>query len=1021
MHRSPFQPEESLIVNQVENGEMEEENNIGIPKGFSAFGSPFIRTIDNYTSIVANGSYSGYIKSQATNIASASGNLRLSLDQSPYAYVSDMITVSFYYYIIDNYGSDNDFYFSIRFSNDRYLYYFLSYHGAYGSNNSNNGVFDINTTEFQTWKLFSRNVTEDYLAIFGSYTTEYIQHIYFRCYAAQYSYNPVEVVIDTVNITDSSDNDYMSNYNGNFENGDGSYWIDIDSDPSFVSLTDEHYSGNKAVNITAKFIQGLNSHATFRKYFGNPQGLYVYKENSLLIDFYWKIKFNLRSYDEYASFIIHFSNNTVSYYIEIVLGIGDKDFSLYSNYSSNSNYYYYIKDDGFGREDEWVHTSIDVYELYNTLNLRNITLENVDFYIGAYSQNTRVELLIDNLSIKSYAFIEPSFEQIWDPSRIFAAWETSASENCVNKTSFAHSGDWAINISSHSNYAVSTYISNMYFILKPGMISNFWYYLEKMQGDNVYVSISLLLDDTNSIHYVIANGSNINLSNQTDVVYFLLKDRNILNNWLNLKRNIYNDAISYYGVNNWNVTRITLNVDTTGTDVMTVIFDDLNLIEIGEPVIESVSLTNTPKYYQGANIVFDAYDELSDITELTLNYYNGSSWLSVIPTKVSEKGYEVNLPTLPTGTHVLFYINATDLFGNIQTDDNGGVYYSFTVIDDIEPSIELIRPYNNSLLTETVLLEANAEDEGSSIAFIEFYANLTLITNISSSPYETYWNTRNIGNGVYELKAIAYDSSGNYRSTSDKRIVTVENDFNPPLLSHIEINPSKPEYGEEVEVIVGVSEETSVKNCTLYYKFDDGNWQSTSMTSSGSLYYAYIPPVNWSTEVFYYVVAFDEFEQVSTMGFASDPYSYIATDTVLPNLVVDGPPTSTVLSGDNIKFNINGSDDGSGVAKLEVEINNTIWTANSIPQTYYLNTTSLDNGEYTIYFRLSDRANNTIEIQLVFQIHNPKGFFPKSWSAIDSVLNSYYGIAVGAATVILGIGINSIVKTIRSKKKGRTT
>jgi aminopeptidase YwaD len=54
-------------------------------------------------------------------------------------------------------------------------------------------------------------------------------------------------------------------------------------------------------------------------------------------------------------------------------------------------------------------------------------------------------------------------------------------------------------------------------------------------------------------------------------------------------------------------------------------------------------------------------------------------WEARLMTKASATEYVGALDAMPAGTNVVFYVQAWDDFGNIVRDDNGGLYYSFTV------------------------------------------------------------------------------------------------------------------------------------------------------------------------------------------------------------------------------------------------------------------------------------------------------------------------------------------------------
>lgn len=105
----------------------------------------------------------------------------------------------------------------------------------------------------------------------------------------------------------------------------------------------------------------------------------------------------------------------------------------------------------------------------------------------------------------------------------------------------------------------------------------------------------------------------------------------------------------------------------------------------------------------------------------------------------------------------------------------------------------------------------------------------------------------------------------------------IENDFNPPTISNIKIEPSHPTPDDDVTVTASITDDVvGVKNASLYYSITGGaNWAKLSMSSAGdSKYETVIPKQVNGTLVQYYIEATDGLNTGK-----SDTRSYTVTTT----------------------------------------------------------------------------------------------------------------------------------------------
>jgi len=118
--------------------------------------------------------------------------------------------------------------------------------------------------------------------------------------------------------------------------------------------------------------------------------------------------------------------------------------------------------------------------------------------------------------------------------------------------------------------------------------------------------------------------------------------------------------------------------------------------------------------------------------------------------------------TNPVGSKNHYYVNA--MYGGKESG------LCELVVDLQSSQVTIISPTNGETLHGTVTILAEVQDnEG--IAQVEFLLNDKLLKGVISSPYEYVWNTSEIIDGTYTLKARATNLSGNQNSETINVIV----------------------------------------------------------------------------------------------------------------------------------------------------------------------------------------------------------------------------------------------------------
>ncbi len=153
----------------------------------------------------------------------------------------------------------------------------------------------------------------------------------------------------------------------------------------------------------------------------------------------------------------------------------------------------------------------------------------------------------------------------------------------------------------------------------------------------------------------------------------------------------------------------------------------------------------------------------------TINFASSStlSWTSASATTVSinqgigEVGLSGSLVVSPTTT-TTYIITASNVFNSATSSA------TVTVIPDTQaPSVSITSPANNSQVDRNtnVTISANASDNVAVLS-VQFYVNNALTCTDTTAPYSCVWSVPNPPKKTYVLVAKAFDTSGNFASST---------------------------------------------------------------------------------------------------------------------------------------------------------------------------------------------------------------------------------------------------------------
>ena len=142
--------------------------------------------------------------------------------------------------------------------------------------------------------------------------------------------------------------------------------------------------------------------------------------------------------------------------------------------------------------------------------------------------------------------------------------------------------------------------------------------------------------------------------------------------------------------------------------------------------------------------------------------------------------YSLNAASLASGTYTLM-AKAYDAAGNVGQSSNVSVK---VVNDTTVPAVSLTAPANNSTVSGTTTITANASDNVG-VSNVEFYRSGVLLTATNVAPYKYSWNTATVADGSYTLTAKAYDNTGNVTQSSNivVKVNNVASDSSAPTVA----------------------------------------------------------------------------------------------------------------------------------------------------------------------------------------------------------------------------------------------
>ena len=279
--------------------------------------------------------------------------------------------------------------------------------------------------------------------------------------------------------------------------------------------------------------------------------------------------------------------------------------------------------------------------------------------------------------------------------------------------------------------------------------------------------------------------------------------------------------------------------------------------------------------------------------------------------------------------------------------------------DDNNPNVNATSPANNSFVKGDVIFRVNASDLN--LSRIEFFINNSLVLKDTNFTRKFNWTSANgsYADDIYELKAVAYDTAGNFNASAIN--VTLNNSDSKPVL-----------LGNIPAIAITEDNDSAIFNLSLFFKSIDGDTLKYNFTKPDNVTVHvtnttqianFTPIANFSGINFIIFTAIDSSNQTAS------------SNNVTINVTnINDAPTTPVLTSPQSGSNVTSS---GGKATL-------MWSAS----------TDVDNDTITYYvFVSNDSSNikfNTTTAATTLQLTNLGNNIIYYWKALasDNLLNS---------------------------------
>ncbi|MBN2230029.1 MAG: hypothetical protein JW779_10625 [Candidatus Thorarchaeota archaeon] len=786
----------NLRINVMDNPSFEDWSGV-LPAGYDNGMATTHNVAEfDYQGPGVTGTYAGLVETESSTTTNGSGLMSAVFLQSDNILIEPGMYLSLDWISLDNplFDDGAHTFISIFTSNggskQRNFKYLLSSKNSF-ANTSDQAVFYINDT-INAWHHFDRNITEDYIAVWGFgdlSTSQYMQTVSLCVHSNAGDVGVIRAAFDNVILTNGTYSDWIEN--GDFETGTQASWWPNANSKGYLEQSVDSIHETYSLNMSVPVITGGQGSVYTNKKFAYPQSYFVPSPGVTTLEFDWKYNDTPSMLSsQYGLMQVYLRNSTQTYIIVIYFGTYNDALSV-----TNSTTYTYFKIPGFGVRDTWQHASLDLYDYTSAVGLTNVSLYDVRFNLYNDAQGASVFQLIDDFQIITYPLGDPGFEEDWymDSLTPFAGWENyNGNTDTIKRTTDALEGTYACNFTGVYNNVIGVHRDDN-IAVHPNDLTNFSWRIDEIGNDGAWAIIRIMYTDFNYVNYVLGAGSSQPFTNGSSWYTYFVESFNTTGVWNVMNRNLTADYEEAFGSSSDIVIdQIILRCAVDTNNGLTILFDEMHFIDGAPPVVDSVDfLPASPMYYETVDVTIFTHDDRSGIASVYVDYYNGSWWS--VPATDMGGYYFATIPNQMFGI-VEFQVSVTDTSGNVAKDDNDGSRYSYMVGDDVDPTLTITTPGNNTDQEGLLSITADAVDPGAGIMYVVFDPDMYGSDFDDEAPYSYDWNLDMATLGLHYIDVTAFDNAGNH--VTKRHYFTVVDTIDPvfSMNSHLVIEGGSTGY-----------------------------------------------------------------------------------------------------------------------------------------------------------------------------------------------------------------------------------
>lgn len=299
----------------------------------------------------------------------------------------------------------------------------------------------------------------------------------------------------------------------------------------------------------------------------------------------------------------------------------------------------------------------------------------------------------------------------------------------------------------------------------------------------------------------------------------------------------------------------------------------------------------------------------------------------------TQKNYIWNTKSFSNDKHSI-KVESGDTHGNIN-DQTIDVY-----VDNLNPTIVIINPIDDEIVTDQITIEVDAEDQHSGIKYIDFQIDEISIQN--DTMLNCALNTNDFNDGEHEIKVFICDKAGNMKN--DKITILVDN--TPPTIDII--NPTSEWVKGTIEIEMDIVEEGSGIDYIDFIIEGESKQNSTKETFS------------WDTTAYTDGGEYDiEVKVGDKVGNSDNSSKVVGIDNTPPSLEITSPTNSDPYVKGTFRIETNALDTGSGLDNMTFKIDDTEMQM-SLKQWYDWATTDYNDGNHEVNVQAKDKVGNSV-------------------------------------------------------------